>query len=161
MAILGELIYTNQNTIFMIKQLLRVKQKVFFVLILASFLLLGNAKGYSQVNSGLAISWDKEVGCQTYSYDDKRKVYIEDIGDSECIRMCEQSVVHYTLTNLPAGATTTWSAGGGVVSSANNTSCTVTWGVVGTGSISFTIVAGSTIISKTLCIEKIIIPIDF
>ena len=60
MAILGELIYTNQNTIFMIKQLLRVKQKVFFVLILA-FFLLGNAKGYSQVNSGLAISWDKEV----------------------------------------------------------------------------------------------------
>jgi len=72
--------------------------------------------------------------------------------------MCEQSVVHYTLTNLPAGATTTWNAAGGIISNANNTSCTVSWGAVGTGSISLTIVSGSTIISKTLCIEKIIIP---
>lgn len=142
----------------MIKSLQKIKQKVFFVLLLTSFLLLSNSRGYSQTNNGLVISWDKEVGCQTYDYDDKRKVYIEDIGDSECIRMCEQSVVHYTLTNLPAGAITTWSAGGGVVSNANNASCTVSWGAAGTGSISFTIVAGSTIISKSLCIEKIIIP---
>jgi len=140
------------------EQLQNVRQKVFFVLFLASFLLLGSAKVYSQTNSGLAISWDKEVGCQTYDYDDRKKVFIEDIGESDCIRMCEQSVVHYTLTNLPAGATTTWSAGGGVISNATNTSCTVSWGAVGTGSISFTIVSGSTIISKSLCIEKIVIP---
>ncbi|WP_324068977.1 MAG: PKD domain-containing protein [Flavobacterium sp.] len=142
----------------MSKQLFRVRQKIFFVLILASFLLLGSAKGYSQTNSGIAISWDKEVGCQTYNYDDRKKVFIEDIGESDCIRMCEQSVVHYTLTNLPAGATTTWSVGGGTLSNATNTSCTVSWGVVGTGSVSFTIVSGSTILSKTLCIEKIVIP---
>ena len=140
------------------EQLQNVRQKVFFVLFLASFLLLGSAKVYSQTNSGLAISWDKEVGCQTYDYDDRKKVFIEDIGESDCIRMCEQSVVHYTLTNLPAGATTTWSAGGGVISNATNTSCTVSWGAVGTGTISFTIVSGSTIISKSLCIEKIVIP---
>jgi len=142
----------------MIQQLSRVKQKVFFVFILAFLLLLGNAKGYSQTNSGLAISWDKEVGCQNYNYDDRKKVFIEDISDSECIRMCEQSVVHYTLTNLPAGATTTWSVGGGTLSNATNTACTVSWGAVGTGSVSFTIVSGSTILSKTLCIEKIVIP---
>ncbi|TAF08788.1 MAG: T9SS C-terminal target domain-containing protein [Flavobacteriia bacterium] len=142
----------------MSKQLFRVRQKIFFVLILASFLLLGSAKGYSQTNSGIAISWDKEVGCQTYNYDDRKKVFIEDIGESDCIRMCEQSVVHYTLTNLPAGATTTWSVGGGTLSNATNTVCTVSWGAVGTGSVSFTIVSGSTILSKTLCIEKIVIP---
>lgn len=124
---------------------------IFFIYFLSFF-------SYGQSSSAISISWDKEVGCQTYDYDDRKKVYIEDIGDSECIRMCEQSVVHYTLNNLPAGATTTWNAGGGVVSSANNTSCTVSWGAVGTGSVSFTIVSGSTIISKTLCIEKIIIP---
>ncbi len=142
----------------MSKQLFRVRQKIFFVLILASFLLLGSAKGYSQTNSGIAISWDKEVGCQTYNYDDRKKVFIEDIGESDCIRMCEKSVVHYTLTNLPAGATTTWSVGGGTLSNATNTVCTVSWGAVGTGSVSFTIVSGSTILSKTLCIEKIVIP---
>ena len=60
------------------EQLKNVRQKVFFVLFLASFLLLGSAKVYSQTNSGLAISWDKEVGCQTYDYDDRKKVFIED-----------------------------------------------------------------------------------
>ncbi|WP_313806294.1 T9SS type A sorting domain-containing protein [Flavobacterium sp.] len=142
----------------MIEKLQRIKQKNLFVLILFSFLLLSGIKGYSQVSNGLAINWDQEVGCQTYGYDDKKRLFIEDIEESECIRFCELSSVNYTLTNLPAGATTTWSAGGGVVANATGSSCNVNWGAVGTGSLTFTITTGSTIITKTLCIEKILTP---
>lgn len=142
----------------MIKELQRVKQKIPFVLLLFSFLLLSSIRSYSQTSGGLAITWDKEVGCQTYGYDKEKRIYIEDIEESECIRVCEQSAVSYTLLNLPAGATTAWYVGGGSVTSATNSSCSVNWGAVGTGSVSFTITMGTTIISKTVCIEKIVIP---
>lgn len=41
----------------------------------------------------------------------------------------------------------------------SNTSCSVSWGAVGAGALSFTITNGSSILTKTLCIEKILIPI--
>jgi hypothetical protein len=142
----------------MSKPLTRSKSKVIFVFYLLTAFVLGNYVTHAQTQPGILLSWDNAVGCQTYEYEKERKLYIENIEDSECVRVCQYSYVKYTLSNLPPGATTTWSAVGGVVSGPTNTYCYVSWGGVGAGSISFTITSGNTVITKTLCIEKIMTP---
>lgn len=139
------------------KKLTDYRQILQFVVFLIVFAFVGIYKGHAQ-SSGITISWDKEVGCQTYDFEKEREVFIEDIGTSDCIRVCEFSAVTYTLANLPAGATTSWNVVGGNISSPTNSSCMVTWGAVGSGSLSFTITNGNSITSKTLCFEKILIP---
>ena len=134
------------------------KSKVFFVFYLLAAFVFDNAVTQAQTQPGIVLSWDNAVGCQTYETEKEREVYIENIEDSECLRVCQYSYVKYTLSNLPAGATTVWSAVGGTVSSPTNTYCYVSWGAVGAGSVSFTITSGNTVITKTLCIEKIMTP---
>jgi hypothetical protein len=112
---------------------------------------------FSQSPSGVFITWDKQVGCQTFVEGD-HKVYLENIEDSNCIKVCAYSSVNYTITGLPIGATTVWNANGGAISSPTNTTCLVNWSAVGDGNLSFTITNGSNIISKSLCIEKVEIP---
>jgi PKD repeat protein len=110
--------------------------------------------------SGISINWDVEVGCQTYSSSDDRKIFLEDITDGPCIRVCEGSIVTYSL-NDPAGSisATTWSVAGGVINSQTPFSCTITWGNSGAGSLTFAITTATGIITKTLCFEKIIKPV--
>lgn len=141
----------------MMKPLFLKKQK--WLLVLSLFVwVLTSVKTFGQTNSGLLLTWDKEVGCQMYEFEKDHAVYLESIGSSECIRMCEYAQVSYTLHNLPVGATTTWSVTGGSISSPDNDSCVVHWGAVGSGSLSFTITNGTSIINKTICIEKVIAP---
>ncbi|GEC79907.1 hypothetical protein FAQ01_27770 [Flavobacterium aquatile] len=142
----------------MIKQLPHLRQKLFFACTLITLLLAFSYSALSQTTPGMFISWDKEVGCQTYGVDDQKRIFFTDISPSECIRVCENSTVTYSLSNLPAGASTTWNAVGGVLSYVTESSCTVTWGAFGDGSLSFTVTNGNSIINKTLCIKKILIP---
>ncbi|MBC5836226.1 T9SS type A sorting domain-containing protein [Flavobacterium sp. F372] len=118
--------------------------------------------------AGIKISWNKEVGCQTYSQsedprDPKEPLFLEDILDTECVKVCEKSYVTYTLTNLPAGSTITWSAVGGTISgSSTSATCNVSWGNTGNGNLVFNIITPTGSITKTICIEKITLPIaDF
>jgi len=115
--------------------------------------------------TGLSLSWDKEVGCQILSNTEghipKDPILISDIGASQCIKVCENTIVKYTLSNVPPGSTTTWNATGGVASSQSTTSCTVNWGSIGSGNLSFNLTTPGVygMISTSICIEKIPLPI--
>ncbi|TXH60197.1 MAG: PKD domain-containing protein, partial [Bacteroidia bacterium] len=115
-------------------------------------------------SSGIMFFWDSEVGCQEYFNGEdprgtKEPVFIEQITDGVCIRVCEQSEVIYTLSgNLGATPNTQWTVVGGTIINQTDTTCKVKWGDVGYGSIGFTITTPTETITKTLCIEKIIIP---
>ncbi|MBP6459714.1 MAG: T9SS type A sorting domain-containing protein [Crocinitomicaceae bacterium] len=117
--------------------------------------------------TSLSLSWDKEVGCQILSneggHDPKDQILISDIGASQCIRVCENTIVKYTLSNVPPGSTTTWNATGGIAFLQSTTSCTVNWGSIGTGSLSFNLTNPSVsgMISTSICIEKIPLPIAY
>lgn len=118
--------------------------------------------------TGIKISWNKEVGCQTYSQsenprDPKEPLFLEDISDTECVKVCEKSYVTYSLANLPPGSTTTWSVVGGTISGTpTSTNCNVSWGNTGNGNLVFNINTPTGSITKTICIEKITLPIaDF
>lgn len=127
-------------------------------------LLLGLSMSFAQT-SGIKISWNKEVGCQTYSQtenhdDPKDPLFLEDISDTDCVKVCEQSLVTYTLTNLPIGSITTWSVVGGTINGVpTNTSCKILWGNTGNGNLVFNINTPTSTLTKTICIEKITLPI--
>lgn len=114
--------------------------------------------------AGLSLSWNNEVGCQTFSnlefYDPKNPILISDIDETDCLKVCENTIVKYTLSNLPPGSITTWNATGGVASLQSSTSCTVNWGSIGDGTLTFsTSVPGTSgINSMTICIKKIPLP---
>ncbi len=133
--------------------------KPILVFKLIVFLLIGSSFSVqAQTLSGITLQWDKEVGCQTYDEDTDKNLFIADIEPTKCLRVCEYSLVTYTLANLPSGATTTWSVTGGNINNSNATTCSVNWGAAGNGSLSFTITSGNTVINKTICIEKVVKP---
>jgi len=132
-------------------------QKTLLSVALITCFILGNSFS-AQAQLPLSIAWNKEVGCQTYELDEKREIALENIGSSDCIRFCEYSSVTYTLSNLPAGAVTTWNAIGGTISSSSSSTCIVNWTTVGAGGLSFTVTSGNSIINKTMCIEKVAMP---
>lgn len=110
--------------------------------------------------TGIALQWDTEVGCQSYFEDPKRKdIFLEDITDGVCLRVCEGAKVTYTLTGSLGGApATVWSVAGGTMTAHTDTSCNITWGISGAGSLSFVINLPTGTVTKTLCFEKIIKP---
>ncbi len=143
----------------MVKLLPPFRRKLSSALSVLIFLLAFTFSARSQTAPGMSLSWDKQVGCQVYGVDGERKdLFLTDIEETECIRVCEGSYVTYTISNLPAGATTAWSATGGTASGMSSTSCTVSWGAAGAAALSFTITNGSSILTKTLCIEKVLVP---
>lgn len=105
----------------------------------------------------IRLSWTTEVGCQQFDLDPARKdILVSDIQNDICVNVCDRSNVGYSLsgTGLGSTPTTTWSVGGGTITSQNNTSCNVLWGTSGSASLSFTIITSTGItISKTLCIK--------
>ena len=117
-------------------------------------LCLTSVKTFGQSGSGLLLKWDKKWVAKCINLKKERSVYLESIGSSECIRVCEYSQVTYTLQNLPAGATTTWNVVGGSISNPTNNTCVVSWGEMGSGSLSFLITVGNAVINKTVCFEK-------
>lgn len=141
-----------------------VKRKLlssFNLTVLLLFLFLSQLL-YSQASpSGISISWNSEVGCQVVSqFDDGRKdpITLEDIADNSCINVCEGSQVTYTLSGPIGPGTTIWNVAGGIIVNSNNETCTVLWGLVGSGGISLSIPTHSGAIVKNICITKIIKP---
>jgi hypothetical protein len=63
---------------------------------------------FAQTNTPISIRWNSEVGCQIYGNDrdNDKPVFIEDITDSDCIKICDGSKITFTLDNLPTGSTT-------------------------------------------------------
>jgi hypothetical protein len=138
----------------------KTKQKTTFRLILFLGLFLTFCSNAIQAQSGISLAWDVEVGCQTYSEDPKRKeIFLEDITDGVCLRVCESGKVTYTLIgNLGAAPGTVWNVAGGTITTHTDSSCNITWGASGAGSLTFTLNFPGGIITKTLCFEKIIKP---
>ena len=131
------------------------------MLLLCNFL---STSFYGQTVSGILIGWNSEVGCQVYGQSepprgDKDPVLIEDIQDGQCIRVCEFSNIRYTLTgNLGSSPNTVWTVVGGIKTAETSSFCNVSWGAAGNGSITFSINTPNGIITKTICIERIIRP---
>ncbi|WP_084626025.1 T9SS type A sorting domain-containing protein [Flavobacterium soli] len=134
------------------------RQKLFLALTFFALFFMGIFSSHAQTPPGVGLFWDSQVGCQIGIPDDKRFKFLEDIEESECLRVCDLSEVNYELFYLPAGATTTWSVVGGTLLTSANDGCTVLWENVGMGSISMTIALPGSTISKTLCIEKMELP---
>ena len=135
------------------------KQKILFVLTIFILFLGGNLKGNAQTPPGIALFWNAEVGCQEGENKDKRSIFLEDVVETECIRVCSYSEVHYTLLYLPTDAISTiWNVSGGTIVNSSIDGCTVSWSGVGTGNISLTIVLPGSTINKTLCIERMELP---
>jgi hypothetical protein len=104
--------------------------------------------------SGITFSWDKQVNCQIFTQDDKR-IGIEDLTSTTCIRVCKDSQVQYSLQNLQANQQVTWSVNGGNIINQSNQNCSITWGQVGNASITFTITSPNAVITKIVCIEVV------
>lgn len=141
------------------KQSTPSKLFLLFGLVYTLFVATSNAQ-----TSGIALSWDIEVGCQSYYVDPEQKdIFLEDITDGVCIRVCDAAKVTYTLTGLPAGSSpaTVWAVAGGVITDQDDDSCMITWGAAGAGSLTMTLNLPDGVVTKTLCFEKIIKPKAF
>ena len=150
--------FTQSNENCISRNLKRILHFIFFVLFFSQY-------AYSQTPTGVTISWSSEVGCQVITeFDDGHKdpVTLEDIQDANCIRVCESSHVVYTLAGtLGSNPGTIWNVIGGTLVSSTSNTCVVDWGLVGMGSLSFTLNTPTATISKTICFEKIIKPVAF
>ncbi|MBY0485963.1 MAG: PKD domain-containing protein [Flavobacteriaceae bacterium] len=138
------------------------KSKVILKIIMGLLFLLYSNDNLAQT-SGIGISWNVEAGCQTYSQgqpprDTKDPIFIEDILEGTCIKVCEGSIATYTLYGNTANNQVVWTISGGTVLSQSTTACTVEWGLVGPGSVNFTIYNPNGNVTKTICIEKVIKP---
>ena len=113
--------------------------------------------------TGISLSWNVSVGCQSYEElirGDKDPIFIENIADNTCINVCEGSQVVYTLSGILATSpSTVWSISGGSIINSSLNLCTVSWGNVGAGTLTFTATAATGLITKTICFNKIIKPI--
>ncbi len=126
--------------------------------------LITTQANFAQNNTAISIQWDGSVGCQIYQEgvpprDEKEPVFLEDIEDTTCFRICENSTVNFNLFNVPLTSTVEWSVVGGTILNSQINSCNVEWGSSGMGSLTFIITNGSTVTTKTICFEKIISPI--
>jgi PKD repeat protein len=130
------------------------KQKIIFVLTLFALLFGGKFLGHAQSGSGISLSWNVGVGCQTYS-EDRKKVFLEEIADSECINVCQGSSVIYTLNGLPPLSTTVWTISGGTIAAQSNSSLTINWAQIGDAEISFVITTPTGLLTNKLCLKVV------
>ena len=68
-----------------------------------------NSKGQTDVT----FNWDHQVNCSNWTEDPKRGSSLEEIDNSPCVQVCEQTQVNYFLENIPNGSTVTWFLQGG------------------------------------------------
>jgi hypothetical protein len=148
---------TNYFMKYIVLKMMQSKHFLFLGLLLCLF------SGSINAQTGVALQWDVEVGCQSYSEDPERKeIFLEDITDGVCLRVCESGKVVYTLTGpLGASPATVWSVAGGTITAQDSDSCNITWGATGAGSLTFTVNLPTGVVTKTLCFEKIIKPRAF
>jgi PKD repeat protein len=122
------------------------------------FLLIIQATTVSAQTS-LAVMWDSETGCQVYGNDGPRK-FLEDIGNSPCVRVCEDKTVTYTLIgDTTTISSATWNITGGTLATSNNTSAIVDWGIPGFGNVQIIITfTDGTISTYNMCVERVTAP---
>lgn len=124
----------------------------------------GSVLSYSQGSNSIPINitWNQETGCQTFKEGKDREDILELIQDGTCIKVCENSYVTYTLTGNVSlwDSNVQWNVGGGTIISSSMTSCTVSWGGVGQGSVSVSIPSQGQIHVREMCIEIINSPIS-
>ena len=101
------------------------------------------------------LTWDAQVGCQVADSFGKERVD-EDIEDGRCLRVCEHSIVTYSVTNPSSGGSFFWQVTGGNIIGTPGITCTVSWGAAGQGAISVTDTNSYGCYGTTyMCIEKI------
>ncbi len=107
------------------------KQKLFFVLTLFAMLFLSIGQSTAQTST-ISLGWNISMGCEEYDVD-RKGIFLEDIQEGDCIIVCRNSSVKYTLYGIDDAATT-WTVTGGTKSGETDTQVTVLW-----TSITFTI----------------------
>lgn len=126
-------------------------------------LLMLSISGYSQGSNSIPINitWNQETGCQMYQEDKERKDILELMEDGTCIRVCENSMVTYTLTGNVSywDPGVQWTVSGGTVIASSMTSCTVSWGSAGAGSVAVSVPSQGILHNREMCIEIINAPI--
>ena len=147
--------YTLHATRYTLQE--KLKFSLFLIMFLSTNFL------FSQSPSGVTLNWNSYVSCQTYGEirgnGGKEPILIEDIPVGQCINVCNNTAVTYTLGgSLAANPITVWTITGGTVSSSSNTTCTVLWQNLGAGELKFVTTGTSGTFTKIICIEKIEIP---
>lgn len=111
------------------------------------------------------ITWNSQVGCQEFRGEKEgpegNGIASSYIDSSQCLRVCEQSIVTYTVNGQNI-SNVQWTVSGGSVSPTGpgNTQAIVNWGSAGNGSIQATITySDGTVENQTMCIEKINSPV--
>lgn len=124
--------------------------------------------GFAQNNSAV-VTWNTQVGCIEFGSEvDPIKepsqpssgVVFESLPrGQQCQKVCEESIVTYTLQGNNI-STVSWSASGGSITSSSNSQAVVQWGSHGSGALQITITyTDNTQQTSSLCIEKINRPI--
>ena len=150
--------YTLHATRYTLHALEKLKFSLFLIMFLATNYL------FSQTPSGVSINWNSYAGCQQFGEirenGGKEPALIDNIIDGQCINVCRESTVTYTLSGLiSANPGTTWIVTGGTIVSQTPTTCIITWNGIGNGSITFTTKKlNGTTVTKTICFNKIEIP---
>lgn len=104
----------------------------------------------------LLLEWGSDVSCQL-SDDSTGIKFDESIVDGPCIRVCENSIIQYTINgNIANIDYTVWNVIGGTILTSNNTSCEIQWGSASYSAIQ-TIVhyTDGTIKQINRCVEKL------
>jgi len=103
-------------------------------------LLLFTTYSYAQqaTDTRIKMTWDTQVGCQINEIDENDfKDINELIENGICPRVCENTVVVYTLSSENQNWTSSnWAATGGTIITQTLTSCKIQWGAAGTGNVS-------------------------
>ncbi|AWG24226.1 PKD domain-containing protein [Flavobacterium kingsejongi] len=135
------------------KQIYLTRKRKLFLLLQCLCWLLFSSVLHAQ--NPIHLSWNSETGCQVY--EDREKGYDELILDGICVRVCENTSVTYTLNGTdPGWQSPTWQVAGGVITAQAGNTCTVKWGLAGTGAVTATVNTPTGIQHvKTICIEII------
>ena len=94
------------------------------------FVFLTGIQSFGQTQNGFQIAWDGSVACQSLLVDPsnpRKNVSLEDIPETLCFKVCENTQINYMLSNNAVSFTTTWEVSGGSVLSSNDGSLW-TWG---------------------------------
>lgn len=111
------------------------------------------------------ITWSSQVGCQEYrgekgGTDDNGTTY-SFINSSQCLRVCENSWVTYTVSGQNISYVQ-WTISGGTAtySGPGNAQANVNWGSTGSGAVQAVITyTDGTVENQNICIEKINSPV--
>ncbi|CAM3786811.1 PKD domain-containing protein [Flavobacterium gelidilacus] len=113
-------------------------------------------------NCDVFISWNADVGCQVSENDHDGLAEDVNIEDGDCIKVCENSIIVYTLTGITSLIDNTeWFVTGGTILSYSNTHCEIQWNA---GAASYALqgtiyMSDSTINYINKCIEKVNAPL--